>query len=309
MNADAATPYAGPVAVVAHDAGGAELVASYARRAGLEGVVVVAGPALAVMDAKLPSWPRRSLRDAIDASRWVLTGTSWQSDLEWTALGLARPAGRPTVTYLDHWVNYRERFVRGGDARWPDQVWLADRLAEAIARRVLPGLALRLAGNPYLDDIQERLVQLRSARPAPRRPHVLYVCEPVREHALRQHGNERHWGYTEEEAIEYFFDRRASIGLADYPVVLRPHPAEPQGKYHWAVGRWPSVTIGGQSSLLDEVVDAAALAGCESMAMVIGLAAGKRVVSCIPPGGRPCSLPHPEIEILSQISPAGATGR
>jgi hypothetical protein len=309
MNADAATPLPGPVAIVAHDAGGAELVASYARRAGLHGVVVAAGPALAVMDGKLPSWPRRSLDEAIAASSWLLTGTSWQSDLEWTALGLARQSGRPTVTYLDHWVNYRERFVRAGDVRWPDQVWVADRLAEAIARRDLPGLELRLAGNPYLEDIQERLAQLRAARPTPQQPHVLYVCEPVREHALKQHGNERHWGYTEEEAIEYFFARRAGAGLADYPVVLRPHPAEPAGKYQWATERWPAVTIGGQLSLLDEVVDAAALAGCESMAMVIGLAAGKRVVSCIPPGGRPGSLPHPEIEILSQMSSTGAISR
>lgn len=309
MDAEVARPYPGPVAIVAHDAGGAELVASYARRAGLQGVVVAAGPATAVVDAQLRSWPRRPLEEAIAACRWVLTGTSWQSDVEWTAIGLARQAGRPVATFLDHWVNYRERFVRAGGERWPDQVWVADRLAEGIAKRDLPSLALRLAGNPYLDDIRERLAWLRASRALAQRPYVLYVCEPVREHAMRQNGNERHWGYTEEEAIEYFFDRRSSVGLADWPVVLRPHPAEPAGKYDWAVRRWPAATIGGQAALLDEVVDAAALAGCESMAMVIGLVAGKRVVSCIPPGGRRCSLPHPEIEILSEIAPTRVTSR
>lgn len=37
------------------------------------------------------------------------------------------------------------------------------------------------------------------------------------------------------------------------------------------------------------------------MAMVIGLLAQKRVISCIPPGGRPCSLPQKEIEPLSEL--------
>ncbi|MGB1984427.1 MAG: hypothetical protein ACPHOH_03080, partial [Porticoccaceae bacterium] len=41
--------------------------------------------------------------------------------------------------------------------------------------------------------------------------------------------------------------------------------------------------------------------GCESMAMVVGLLAKKRVISAIPPGGRPCQLPQPAIENLQQL--------
>ena len=35
---------------------------------------------------------------------------------------------------------------------------------------------------------------------------------------------------------------------------------------------------------------------CDTMAMVVALAAGRRVISAIPPGGRPLSLPFSEIE-------------
>jgi hypothetical protein len=35
--------------------------------------------------------------------------------------------------------------------------------------------------------------------------------------------------------------------------------------------------------------------------MVIGLIAGKRVLSCIPPEGMPCPLPQPEIEMLREM--------
>jgi hypothetical protein len=198
-------------------------------------------------------------------------------------------------------VNYKARFVRGGVERWPDQVWVADPLAEDIARRELAGVAIRLAGNPYFDELREQLDAVRAAGTTAK-PSVLYICEPVREHAARRYGNERYLGYTEEEALEFFFRSRDRLGLGDRPVVLRPHPAEPPGKYDWAVRQYaPWLAIGGRVSILEEVVDADAVVGCESMAMVIGLLAGKRVISSIPPGGRACSLPHPEIEKLSEM--------
>ena len=42
----------------------------------------------------------------------------------------------------------------------------------------------------------------------------------------------------------------------------------------------------------------AAVVGCETMAMVIALIAGRRVFTSIPPGGRPCRLPQREIRPL-----------
>jgi hypothetical protein len=42
--------------------------------------------------------------------------------------------------------------------------------------------------------------------------------------------------------------------------------------------------------------------GCESMAMVVGLLAQKKVVSSIPPSGRHCRLPQKNIVHLSEIA-------
>ncbi len=60
----------------------------------------------------------------------MLCGTSWQSDLEWRATELARRSGKRCVAYLDHWVNYRERFEREGELRLPDAIWVADLYAD-----------------------------------------------------------------------------------------------------------------------------------------------------------------------------------
>jgi hypothetical protein len=218
------------------------------------------GPARQVFARQLPGWPQTALADAIDDADWVLCGTSWQSPHELHALRLAREKGRPTAVFLDHWANYRERFRLDGDWVYPDQLLVGDSAAEAIARREIPGVSVARVGNPYLDDIRDALAAAIT-RTASGRPDaaLLYVCEPIREHALKQHGDERHWGYTEEEALEFFLHERHRLGLQDREVLLRPHPAEPAGKYDWAAAA-PGVRYASGRTLAEDVVACAMVA-------------------------------------------------
>ncbi|MGC9384846.1 MAG: hypothetical protein ACP5D6_09625, partial [Kosmotogaceae bacterium] len=62
-----------------------------------------------------------------------------------------------------------------------------------------------------------------------------------------------------------------------------------------------TIDLGGRQTLFEEISQSQVVVGCETMAMVIGLLAQKRVISCIPPCGRPCSLPQKEIEHLSEL--------
>lgn len=291
------------ICAVSHDAGGAEILSSYIRQQGLDCQYVLAGPALKIFQRKLGSVDVHLLPDAIRSSDWLLCGTSWQSDLEWQAIAVARALGKRSVAFLDHWVNYRERFVRGGETHLPDELWVGDVLAETMARRLFPELAVRLVDNPYFYDLKRELAKLsRPQEYYAQRVRILYVCEPLREHALREYGNERHWGYTEEEALRYFL---TNLDVLDAPVdriVIRPHPSEALGKYDWAREEFDlPIASGGATTLFEEVAACDVVVGCESMAMVIGLLAGRRVISCVPPGGKPCALPQPEIESIADL--------
>lgn len=291
------------LAVVSHDAGGAELISSYLRQQGLSCLYVLEGPALRVFERKLGPVQTVSLEEAVAQASSLLCGTSWQSELEFNALGLAREAGKPAVVFIDHWVNYRERFTRGAEVRLPDEIWVGDHMAKDLAARLLPGVPLRLVDNPYFRDLREELGSLTrnpEAAADAGKLSVLYVCEPVSEHMQRQFGNERHLGYVEHEALAYFLAHLHALGQPVGRIVIRPHPSEAAGKYDWArAAQGVPVVIGGGQTLLQEVVDCDVVVGCESMAMVVGLLAGKRVLSTIPPGGRPCVLPYPEIERLA----------
>ncbi|SRR6266404_1292912 len=296
--------------VISHDAGGAEILSSYVRQRKPDCRFVLAGPAVKIFERKLGPvqlWP---LEDALAASDSLLCGTSWQSDIEWRAIALARDRGKPSAVFLDHWVNYRERFMRNSKTHLPDEIWVGDTLARERAEALFPGLAVRHLDNPYFADLRSELASLkRGPAPGGGGLRILYVCEPLREHALLEYGNERHWGYVEEDALRYFLTHLDALGAPVGQIVLRPHPSEKPDKYDWALREFGlPIVRGGGRSLFEEVIDADVVVGCESMAMVIGLLARRRVMSCIPPGGRPCMLPQTEIESLQARVASADTG-
>lgn len=291
------------LAIVSHDAGGAEILSSFVRDHRDECLFVLDGPAVRVFNRKLGGVTNMPLATALKRADRVLCGSSWQSDLEYDAVRLARESGIQSATFVDHWVNYRERFTRRGITILPDELWVADVEAEKLATAAFPQTPIRRVDNPYLADLRKELAEVPTRpRDATRGLAVLYVCEPIREAARRQFGDELHWGYSEEGALRFFLSNVAALAEPVAHIVIRPHPSEEQGKYRWAETEFDHrVLPGGLRSLLEEIVESDVVVGCESMALVVGLLAGKRVVSSIPPGGKPCALPQPDIEHLTEL--------
>ena len=289
------------VAVVSHDAGGAEILSSYVRRQGLDPILVLEGPAKKIFERKLGARVTVSLGSALEQADLLLCSTSWQSDLEFEAIERCKALTKPSVAFLDHWVNYRERFTRGSRFALPDQIWVGDAVGKSKADEVFTGHPVFLEENPYFLDIGEEIAALK---PPARREgvRVLYVCEPIKEHANLRYGDERKWGYVEEDALRYFLGNVSVLETSFAEIRIRPHPSESAAKYEWVQMEFDMpIAQGGASPLLKEIAACDVVVGCESMAMVIGLIAGKRVISCIPPGGRASALPQTEIERLESL--------
>ena len=293
------------VAVVSHDAGGAEIVSSYVAQQGLNCSYSLEGPALKIFERKLGSLNVVPLEVSIQQSDWLLCGTSWQSDLEWRAIRMSRNQGKHSVAFLDHWVNYRERFVRGEETCLPDEIWVGDEQAKVLALRALPEVKIWMAGNPYFEDLKRELAAIPKSNEAGDL-NVLFVTAPLREHGVRGFGNERHWGYAEEDALHYFLSNLHVLGQPVARIVIRPHPSEPLHKYDWLKQEYKlPIVNGGTRTLLEEIAECDVVVGFDSMAMVVGLLAGKRVISCIPPGGDASVLPQPEIEHMQSLIQMG----
>jgi hypothetical protein len=280
--------------VVAHDAGGAEILASYLLQNQFKQVrFALSGPAKRIFKEKLGDVRILPTLNVIEESDWVLTGTGWQTDFEWHAIRSARAVGKHVVTFLDHWVNYKPRFQREGETCYPNEIWIGDEYAEKLARIEFPSVALRLIENPCYKDFVNDVQRQQMACP-PRRSigkKILFVCENINSD-----------GFHQDDAIRYFMSNLDALREEIDTILIRPHPAEHIDKYTWVeevYGKNIALSEGG--TLAKDVAVSDIVVGCSTMAMALAVKAGRRVISCIPNERYPFTLPFEQIENLSDL--------
>lgn len=285
-----------PLAVVAHDAGAANQLFAWLEHAvAAPPALCLAGPALTLWRQQFGEPAQTSLADALADARTVLSGTGWASSLEHEARRLARQLGARSIAVIDHWTNYRERFIRDGEEILPDEIWVGDEYAKQLAEATFPGTRVVQRPDAYLAAQVSQIGPIRTGGGA----RLLYVLEPIRQA----------WGELavagEFAALDFFIDNLACLELGEaVQIRLRPHPSDAPGKY----ASWMQRQGDSRIALDDAPTLAAALtwsnvvAGCQTYAMVVALHAGRRVISSIPPWAPQCVLPHREIMKLSVLS-------
>ena len=292
----------GRVAAVCHDAGAANHVIAWLRSYGDASTVrpVMTGPAGRLWQRAFPNvalYP--SIEDAIRSADFVLTGTGWGSDLEHEARKIARESGIRSAAALDHWVNYLPRFKRGETVVWPDEFWVVDEYARRIAQETFPGAIVRKQPNAYLSE-QVAAIEL----PSGNNLAILYVLEPVRSD----------WGRGvpgEFQALDYFLSRLECTGLPpEVSILLRLHPSEPPGKYTGWIAQQTErrIQIDDSISLAQAISRARWVAGCESFALTVALAAGRPVFCSLPPWAPQCRLPHGGLVHVKDLPGGGTRG-
>jgi hypothetical protein len=292
------------VAIVANDAGGAEILSAFVAQYPAKYLYSLGGPARNIFQRRLGDLPTLDIDESVAVADWVLTGTGWSTDFEWSAIRRCQESGVPSVAFLDHWVNYRERFVRDGTTVMPTEIWVGDEYAERIAEEVFHGVTVRRVENPYLKEVERsiRCAELENIDSG-RINQLLVLSENISDHAKVHPQGVAYWGYDEFDAIEYLIQNLNLIHSRPGRVVIRPHPADAAGKYDSLVDSISGieVVVDSRSTLVHQIARSVAVAGCETMAMVVALAAGREVYEIIPPGGRASSLPHEGITRLADL--------
>jgi hypothetical protein len=288
-----------PLAVAAHDAGAANLIIGWLReRRELEVRPCLAGPAVDLWAEAFGDPQIQPPAEALRGAAALLSGTSYASELEHQARALARAQGIHSIGVIDHWVNYPDRFLYAGSLLLPDEIWVADEDALAIATACFPEIAVRQQPNLYLDGLVSQ-VWVSDCRPSPSTTRrVLYVLEPIR-HAWTQGGTA-----GEFQALDYFIQCGRQLGLDETTEIrLRPHPSDPPRKYDlWIASHdaW-NLRIDSTVSLAQSIAWADTVVGCETYALVVGLATSRMVVSTLPPHAPRCRLPMKGIVHLRDL--------
>ena len=293
------------VGVVCHDAGGAEILSSWVSSVG-GGLVAASGPALQIFQRKIRDCRFVSINKAVAESDWLICGSSQDSNFELEAIKKARLVGKKTVTFLDHWVNYKERFIRTGDLVLPDEIWVGDKIAEKLALEALPNVPIVLVTNPLYAHFLEEYEAAHMGQQESSGGRFLYIGEPAPKGGLRRSSLVNFdvgRSSASFDAVKFFLDNVKLLKARIDSIIVRPHPSENAEIYRWAETYRSeySVVVSVKNSLAEQIAGADIVVGLHSMAMVLAKMAGKRVICAIPPGHGVCQLPGMDFEYLRTI--------
>lgn len=290
------------ILVVSHDAGGAEILSSYvkANQTRCSFVCCVSGPAEKIFERKkikksvVTSADNTATLKFFKKINFVLTGTGWSSDFEINAIQVAKKQGIKTAAFLDHWVHYRERFGyprKNWKLNLPDEIWVGDRDAYALARKQFAGANVRLAANPFFKEIKTayRLARKNS----PRNPRgILFASEPFGAAAGAFAKRRKSMG-IEGDAVRELLKYLSKIKYP-HPVIIRYHPAEHKDKYARLVQEFHDrlrIEISCNKGMYDDLTRVSGVVGLSSMFLAVALLCGKKVLSFIPDKSTHCPLP------------------
>lgn len=249
--------------LVAHDAGGAEILCAWLQTEDGSAHVIAEGPAARIFMRESFSLLHPESVNIASYDR-VITGTSCGARLENQYLELARRCGIKSIAVVDHWLHYPERFQNCGYPTLPDEIWACDTSALALVRQCFPDLHVVLQPNWYWEKIRSRV---KPGLPA----HWLIALE---NRQLRG----QTWRESLDAALEWLSAKEQVV-----QVVVRPHPIMKSteiedyisGKHHQF-----SCTVS-QADLVEDLSACESVLGYQTTVLALARVCGKRAVSLV----------------------------
>lgn len=293
------------IALFAHDAGGAEILLELLRASLHVGEFRIFclsdSPCFRLIEAKnLEAYSCKiaPTKEDIEAKlsffnpTIILYGTGWQNHLEYHFLDYAKEHKLPSLAFLDHWTNYRERFgypELNWEKNLPDFVVAHDKTSEDKAKAL--GLPNVIAIKNYA-----LLAQLKAFKDTKPSDTLLFLSEPTAKVALASFGNAYFWGFTEKEVFEDILTCKALFECKK--IVIRLHPSDSMETYQ-AI---ESTVEFSKATLLEDIANAKIIIGIDTIALYTAYLLGKKVISYIPSSQREYCVPLPKSNQLTSLA-------
>ncbi len=283
------------ILTVCHDAGGAEVVSAYVKKNSGECqfICLVSGPAVNIFNRK-GIQSHQILKEGLGAAEKILadyrdvgcllTGTSWASSVEIDFICVAKRKGLRTVVFLDHWVNYRERFGyprKNWKENLPNEIWVGDKHALRLAKKKFDGMVVKYVPNPYFSEIRKEYERARESQKSG--GGLLFVSEPLNSD-INCFGDKRKKVVSEEKILENILEELKRLQFNN-KIIVRLHPSENKDKYNKLLDKYKTeLTIekSNKKNAFKDLARVTTVLGMSSMFLVVANLCGKKVISYMP---------------------------
>lgn len=286
------------ITIVSHDAGGAKILLSLIKNE-KDYYFCLSGPAKNIFKKKFKNIKISKIKDCIDKSRKILTGTSWPSRFEIQAIILAKKKKIKTISYLDHWIHYKLRFYYRNRLFLPDEIWVGDKKALQIAKKNFENekVKIKLKKNYYFINSIKETLSLKNEIKA---ENILYICSPLNKNEFYKN-NAHIFQYNEKELLKYFLINIGKFKFKFKKLIIRPHPSEKLKKYKWAESFNKKIVISNSNSLENDIASAKFIFGFNSNPLVISSFCKKKVFNVSPLGAKANILPFNKIKNFKDL--------
>jgi len=223
--------------------------------------------------------------ESIKASNYTLivTGSRYEPciDDKWVSNGLKNNI--KTISIIDHWSLYQQRFEVNGRFVYPDVILVNDSQAKWEAQSDgIPEHKLCIVGNPVLENvkrgnysIKEEIEWRRSVGVGNDRKVITFISENFRADFPKD--SIRYEGFDEFEVLADLYkviDRESTL-------LIKLHPGEDSTKYNFLVGN-PDVVVVQQTNISKLIKFSNVLIGMGSMLLLEASLIKKNVYSYRP---------------------------
>jgi hypothetical protein len=259
------------IGIVAHDAGGANILASYCRRKPDNYRYLLQGPAKAIFEKTLSIESEDNFGRFVSECHSFICGTSGKSDLERSIFAQARILNKETTAVLDHWINYRERFLLNGKLVLPNNLITVDRNAYQIAKETFPECKIEEINNPYLEEFYNHYKELTLQKEISYKSEILYISEGFSEHKEEgKNGLSKDLKYFKE-----FLHAKKLLFEPSLALRIRLHPSEDLAKLDQYREIYSDILQSDSSTdLAIDLSRANCVVGVSSMALVLAAFCG-----------------------------------
>lgn len=285
------------IGIVAHDAGGANILASYCRRKPDNYRYLLQGPAKAIFEKTLSIESEDNFERFVSECYSFICGTSGKSDLERSIFAQARILNKETTAILDHWINYRQRFLLNGKLVLPNNLITVDRHAYQIAKETFPECKIEEINNPYLEEFYNHYKELTLQKENSYKSEILYISEGFSEHKEEdKSGSSKDHKYFKE-----FLHAKQRLFEPSLALRIRLHPSEDLAKLDQYREIYSDILQ--SDSSIDLAIDlsrANCVVGISSMALVLSAFCGIPTFSLLS-GSKESKIPTTGINYIGAL--------
>jgi len=248
------------ICLVANDAGGAEILKSFAYYSNSNLKFILTGPEKKIFKKKTKI---NNYKKIIDKSDLVITGTSYMSDTEYKCIKYCKKKNIKVFSVLDHWVNYKIRFIRNKKYLLPDKIIVCDNEAKKIASRIFKNLLFMK--NPNWKYIKEKFKNKNKNK-----NNYLFVSSNY--NRLKKKYND---AWILNKLINHLEKKNEN-----YNLFIRRHPTEENKKFKNFNSRSKiKIILDNNKNLISSLRNKFVICGHNSMAMVIGKICGLKTLN------------------------------